>query len=129
MSRKIVFDGGRLEIVNASFAWLDDSATPWRIYAWCPDVKATSTYIEYVPKGGGGRREVIVHNLYNLGMLMKYWNIDVVEAILLSELHELTHWAMTEYERHTLKLIEQQGIIRHSEYWNPLLLEIIRSLR
>ena len=129
MSRKFVFDGGRLEIVNASFAWLDDSVTPWRIYTWYPDARTASTYIEYVPKGGGGRREVIVHNLYGFRGLMKYWNIDVVEAILLSELHELTHWAMTEYERHTLKLIDQQGIIRHSEYWNPLLLEIIRSLR
>lgn len=105
-----------------------DVSLPHRIYAMFDDYPpAPALYVELEEGDGETRTTIplIVHNVryYELGMAR--WNVGVTELIVLNELHELTHWAMTDDERTELdERSRRQG--RADGYWlNPALLEII----
>ncbi len=68
---------------------------------------------------------VIVHNFRYYPLGMERWDVGVVELLVLNELHELTHWAMTGGER---AYFDDRSRRHHrgDGYWlNPPLLEII----
>jgi len=122
------FDDGHLK-VKAKFAWLDDNTTPWRLWTWFPSELYPAQYIRYV-RNDGKEREVIVHNFYAYRRLMEYWNIDIIEAITLNELHELTHWAIAgTREDEYWKMRDADYTTHHVHYWNPILIEVIRETR
>jgi len=126
--RRFVFDNGHLE-VTAVFAWHDTNVVPWRLYTWYPDPREPSSYVEYEPIEGGEKRCIIAHNFYAYREEMRYWGMSIIEAIIVNELHELTHWAMERDERLRWRLRDGLRGIHHSEYWNPLLLRIVRETR
>lgn len=77
--------------------------------------------------GGPDAEEVavIVHNFRYYPLGMERWEVGVVELLILNELHELTHWAMTGGER---EYFDDRSRRHHrgDGYWlNPPLLEII----
>ncbi|MCU4741459.1 hypothetical protein OB955_11300 [Halobacteria archaeon AArc-m2/3/4] len=103
-----------------------DVSPPYRIYTLFDDYPpAPALYVEFEVADDETTIPLIVHNIryYELGMAQ--WNVGVVELIVLNELHELTHWAMTDDERTALdERSRRQG--RADGYWlNPALLEII----
>lgn len=68
---------------------------------------------------------VIVHNFRYYPLGMDRWDVGVVELLVLNELHELTHWAMTGGER---AYFDDRSRRHHrgDGYWlNPPLLELI----
>lgn len=68
---------------------------------------------------------VIVHNFRYYPLGMERWETGVIEQLVLNELHELTHWAMTGGERDYFDDRSRRHY-RGDGYWlNPPLLEII----
>jgi len=126
------FDGGVL-IVRAKFAWLFDDTIPWRMYTWYLNPKEPARYIEYeiedLETGVKERRPIIIHNIFAWKNAMEKQGIkDVVELIILNELHELTHWATSGEKDSYWESLEDRGI-HHSRLWNPFLLKLIREFR
>ncbi|WP_276252830.1 hypothetical protein [Halomontanus rarus] len=124
------FPNDRLESAVERALETDETGVslPYRIYTMFDDYPpAPALYVE-LEEGDGETATtipVIVHNVryYELGMTR--WNVGVTELIVLNELHELTHWAMTDDERTALdERSRRRG--RADGYWlNPALLEII----
>ena len=124
------FDGGVL-IVRAKFAWLFDDTIPWRMYTWYLNPKEPARYIEYeiedLVTGVKERRQIIIHNIFAWKNQMEVQNVDVVEAIILNELHELTHWAIVGSEED--RYWQSVGDEEHSRLWDSFLLKLIREFR
>ena len=106
----------------------EGAPTPVHVYALFSDYPpAPALYGEFevVVDGTATDVDVIVHNLryYELGM--EEWDVGLVELLVLNELHELTHWAMTPNERTALDT-RSQRYHRADGYWlNPVILDII----
>ena len=127
MERWFSFDDGHLKVL-ASFAWLDDSIVPWRLYVWSRTLafnKSTSHYLRYVRSEDRIRREIIIYNLYLLKELMREYDISVIEALILLELHELTHFSLSDEEERKWKTKNDPEY--HARKWNGFLLRIIKA--
>ena len=127
MERWFSFDDGHLKVL-ASFAWLDDSIIPWRLYIWSRTLassRSTSHYLRYVRSEDRIRREIIIYNLYLLKELMREYDISVIEALILLELHELTHFSLSGEEER--KWRTKSDPERHARKWNGFLLRIIKA--
>lgn len=100
---------------------------PRRVYALEPErVPAPAVYAELASAEAEAAIPVIVHNLRYYEFAMDRWNVGFIELLVLNELHELTHWAMTGDERREL---DEQSYPRPDGEWlNPALLEIIEWL-
>ncbi|MFC4989653.1 hypothetical protein [Saliphagus infecundisoli] len=80
---------------------------------------------EVAPDEDGEEVAVIVHNFRYYPLGMERWGVGIVELLVLNELHELTHWAMTGGER---EYFDDRSRRHHrgDGYWlNPPLLEVI----
>lgn len=76
----------------------DSHETPRRVYAFYRDrVPAPALYVEVV--ADDRHVPIIAHNLRYYERAMRRWRLGFVETLVLNELHELTHWAMTDEER------------------------------
>jgi len=83
---------------DADLIWLDDRVRPHRAYASFSDRRTSpALYAEF--DVDGTPLGVVVHNFDDYGRAMGRWNLAPVELLVLNELHELTHWAMTDAER------------------------------
>jgi|GEM_PF-5744641 len=103
---------------------VDDRVRPVRVYALYSDrVPSPASYAEFevedepVP--------AIIHNFRYYEDGMRRWDVDAVDLLVLDELHELTHWAMTEAERERFdRKARRRG--RGDGYWlNRPLLDIV----
>lgn len=114
-----------------------DDRRPRRLYVLFEDYPpAPALYAEFGVDGTDGvdaeedEREisVIIHNFRYYPLGMERWETGVIELLVLNELHELTHWAMTGGER---EYFDDRSRRHHrgDGYWlNPPLLEIIEWL-
>jgi hypothetical protein len=103
---------------------LDGGASPFRAYASYEDaVPSPASYVEL--EVDGRAVPLIVHNFRYYPEGMERWDVDVVDLLVLNELHELTHWAMTDEERARLdRKARMAG--RADGYWlNPNLFGIM----
>ncbi len=100
---------------------VDDRVRPFRVYALYTDrVPSPASYAEF--EVNGEPVPVIIHNFRYYEDGMRRWDIDTVDLLVLDELHELTHWAMTEDERERFdRKARRRG--RGDGYWlnRPLL--------
>ena len=103
-----------------------DDAGPHRVYTLASDrPPAPALYAEFDVDDRDEPVAVILHNLRYYEMAMDVWDLDLVELIALNELHELTHWAMTDEERERYD-VRSRRLGRPDGYWlNPMLLEIL----
>lgn len=103
---------------------LDDGVRPFRAYASYEDsVPSPASYVEL--EVDGRDVPVVVHNFRYYPQGMERWDVDVVGLLVLNELHELTHWAMTDEER---ARFDRKARIagRADGYWlNPSLFGVI----
>jgi hypothetical protein len=77
---------------------LDDAVRPFRLYAAFQDrTPSPALYVEL--EVDGEVVPVVVHNFGDYAQALDRWNLDPVDLLVLNELHELTHWAMTDDER------------------------------
>ncbi|GAB3018480.1 hypothetical protein [Natronobiforma cellulositropha] len=109
----------------------ENATTPIHVYALFNDYPpAPALYGEFDVAVDGRVVDipVIVHNLryYELGMAE--WDVGLVELIVLNELHELTHWAMTDEERTFVDRRSRRTRRPDGDWFNPTLLEVIDSL-
>ena len=114
------FDGGHL-VVRADFAFYDCDVVPCRLYVGVRDTVSVGHYVEY-EKEDGSRNRVVIHNIYKLKELADYYGLSLPEAIVVNELHELTHYAQTEEER-------KETDVTHSFRWNRVLAEVVKYSR
>lgn len=76
----------------------DPDESPRRVYALYRDrVPAPAVYVEAID--GDRHVPIIAHNFRYYERAMRRWRLGFVETLVLNELHELTHWAMTDEER------------------------------
>lgn len=106
----------------------EGAPTPVHVYALFSDYPpAPALYGEFevVVDGTATDVDVIVHNLryYELGM--DEWDVGLVELLVLNELHELTHWAMTDDERAFFDERSKRTYRPDGDWLNPTLLEVI----
>jgi len=84
------------EEVKTSFIHLDDSTTPWRLYV-C-DRESKPGFYATIPCDGNGEVELIVLNFPQILRKAELLDLSFADALVLTELHELTHWALSEEE-------------------------------
>lgn len=101
-------------------------APPERVYAFYSDgTRAPATYMEVAEESGGPVTPVVVHNLRYYEQAMREWESTFVEVLVLNELHELAHWAMTDEERARLDARSQRTGLPDGYWLNPELFRII----
>lgn len=106
--------------------WFDDGVVPHRAYALFEDaVPSPALYLEVLPEGSASPVPIIVHNLAYYEMAMRRWDADVVDLLVLNELHELTHWAMTDRERERWDRRSERSGRPDGHWMNPPLFEVI----
>ncbi|MFB6219646.1 MAG: hypothetical protein ABEH77_10825 [Halobacteriaceae archaeon] len=112
---------------DATVLWLDDRVRPHRLYAAFRDnPPSPALYVEF--EVDGELLEVVVHNFADYERAMGRWNLDPVDLLVLNELHELTHWAMTDAERERWDALARRTG-RPDGYWfNRVLLDLLEHL-
>jgi len=110
----------------------EDAAQPARMYGFYRNrVPTTAMYVEAA--GEAADREldrdeatpIIVHNFQYYEEAMRRWNVGVIEALVLNELHELAHWVITDEERADLHRRSVERGVPDGRFINPPLLDVI----
>lgn len=100
---------------------------PARVYAMFRD-QPNAPALYAVVEWEGEDVPVIVHNFKYYERSMQRWNAGFIELLILNELHELTHWAMTDAEREYFEGKSRRAN-RPDGYWlNRTLFSIINWL-
>lgn len=111
---------------DATVLAADGRATPHRVYAFFSErVTTPAAYVEFVD--GEAVIPVVVHNFRDYGDAMRRWGLDPAELLALNELHELTHWAMTDAERERWDDRARSAGRADGEWFNPLLVALVRA--
>ncbi len=101
-----------------------DDRDPIRVFTFYKDrVPAPALYMEVVVDNRDV--SVIAHNLRYYEYAMRRWHTGFLEAIILNELHEVTHWAMTDDERDALDERSREYALPDGYWLNGTLLELI----
>lgn len=112
---------------DASVHWVDDRVRPYRVYATFQDrPPSPALYAELELEGE--LVEVVVHNFGDYERAMEGWGIGVVDLLVLDELHELTHWAMTDAERRQWEGVQRRTGRPDGHWFNRLLLDVLEDL-
>lgn len=121
----------------ASVVAIDDAVRPARAYAFFEDgVPSPAVYVEVSPASstdtdagaGLGMDEsvpVVIHNFRYYRRAMRRWDADAVDLLVLNELHELTHWAMTDDERERWGRRSANAGRPDGHWMNPPLFDVI----
>lgn len=124
---------------GASVVAIDDAVRPARAYAFFEDgVPSPAVYVEVSPgsradtdagagtgAGAGGPVPVVIHNFRYYRRAMRQWDADAVDLLVLNELHELTHWAMTDDERERWGRRAANAGRPDGHWMNPPLFDVI----
>lgn len=112
---------------RGTVVWLDDRIRPYRAYAVFRDrPPSPALYVEL--ERDGDLLPVVVHNFADYGVAMRRWDLDPVDLVVLNELHELTHWAMTEGERRRWETRSRWTGTPDGHWLNPVLLDALEHL-
>jgi hypothetical protein len=113
----------------ASVVATDDAVRPARAYAFFEDgVPSPAVYLEVSADAGAGTAgsvPVVIHNFRYYGWAMRRWDADAVDLLVLNELHELTHWAMTDGERERWDRRSANSGRPDGHWMNPPLFDVI----
>ena len=103
----------------------EETVLPERVYGFYHDrIPAPALYVE-AEETPADVTPIIVHNFRYYEDAMRRWNTGVVEVLVLNELHELTHWAMTEDERAALQRRSVERGVPDGRIINPVLFRLI----
>jgi hypothetical protein len=112
---------------DGTLLWLDDRVEPYRAYVLVPDrPPSPAMYLEF--EEGEAVRPVVVHNFAHFPTALGRWDLDPADLLALDELHELTHWAMTDEERARWDARSRRTGQPDGRWLNPVLLDVLEHL-
>jgi hypothetical protein len=107
--------------------WHDDRTTPHRAYVAFRDrPPSPALYVEF--EFEGELLSVVVHNFADYERAMDRWGLDPMDLLVLNELHELTHWAMTDDERARWDARSRRTGRPDGHWLNDRLLDVLESV-
>jgi hypothetical protein len=112
---------------EGTLLWLDGRVEPYRAYVLSPGgPPSPAMYVEL--EEGDAVRPVVVHNFAHFPTACDRWGLDPADLLVLDELHELTHWTMTDGERARWDARSRRTGQPDGRWLNPVLLDVLEHL-